>query len=122
MKKSTKAVLLSGLVFPGLGHIYLRRFLFGIVLLCLAGVAIFTITETAVNTALEVVNEIEAGNVALDSQSITQLVEQRSRQAEQSTNIELWLFLSCWLFGIIDSYRIGSRQERTEELSGEIET
>ncbi|MGD8796734.1 MAG: hypothetical protein PVH51_07765, partial [Thiohalophilus sp.] len=120
MKKSTKAVLLSGLVFPGLGHIYLKRYLVGLVLLCIAGIAIFTITETTINIALEVVGEIETGNLALDSQSITQLVEQRSREAEQSTNLQLWVFMACWIFGIIDSYRIGSRKERMEKPSGEI--
>ena len=36
MKRSTRAVLLSGLVFPGLGHIFLKQYLRGSILVLIA--------------------------------------------------------------------------------------
>ena len=117
MKKSTKAVLISGLVFPGLGHIFLRRYVVGLVLLGLAGGAIYAVANTAIETALDVVGEIETGGMAIDSASITQLVAQRSQQTEQTTSMAVWVLMVSWLIGIIDSYRIGRAQERQNESS-----
>jgi hypothetical protein len=122
MKRSTKAALISGLVFPGLGHFFLRRYLVGLVLLCLAVGATYTIVDTVVETALEVVEEIENGSMAIDSASISQLVEQRSQQAEQSTDMAVWVLMVSWLIGVIDSYRVGRAQERQQESSETKET
>jgi hypothetical protein len=119
MKKSTKAVLISGLVFPGLGHIFLRKYVAGLVLLCLAGGSIYTVANTAIGTALDVAREIESGNTAIDSGSISEMVAKRSQQAEQSMNVALWALMASWVVGIVDSYRIGRAQERLEESSVE---
>jgi len=117
MKRSTKAALLSGLVFPGLGHIYLRRYVAGLVLLCLAGGSIYIVASTVIDTALDVAGEIESGGMAADSASISELVTQRSQQAGQSANVAAWVLMACWLIGIFDSYRVGRAQERREESS-----
>jgi hypothetical protein len=111
MKRSTKAVLISGLVFPGLGHIFLRRYVVGFVLLCLAGGSIYTVAKTVIDTALDVAEEIESGSVAVDSGSMSQLVAQRSREAEKSTNVAVWVLMASWVIGIIDSYRVGRAQK-----------
>ena len=117
MKRSTKAALISGLVFPGLGHIFLRRYVVGLVLFCLAGGSIYIIAKTVIDTALDVAGEIESGSMAIDLSSISQLVAQRSQQAEQSTNGAAWVLMASWVIGIIDSYRVGPVQERLEESS-----
>jgi hypothetical protein len=117
MKRSTKAVLISGLVFPGLGHIFLRRYVVGLVLLCLAGGSIYYIAETVIDTALDVVGEIESGGMAIDSGSISQLVEERSEQTDRSASLAVWMLMACWVIGIIDSYRVGRAQERLNESS-----
>jgi hypothetical protein len=118
MKKSAKAVLISGLVFPGLGHLYLRSYVAGLVLLCLAAGSIYVIAETIIDTAYDIAGEIEGGGMAMDSSSISQLVEQRSQQTEQSTNLAVWVLLACWVIGIIDSYRVGRAQERAQQSPG----
>lgn len=115
MRKSTKAALISGLVFPGLGHVYLRKYLAGLVLLCLAGLPVYLITAATIDAALDVANEIQAGNVAPDSGAITKLVERRSQRAERSASIAEWVLLAVWLVGIVDSWRVGRAQERQEE-------
>lgn len=117
MKRSTKAVLVSGLVFPGLGHIFLRSYVVGLVLVCLAGGSVYMVVNTAIETALDVAREIETGSMSIDSASISQLVAQRSQQAEQSTNVAVWVFMASWVIGIIDSYRVGRAQERQDESS-----
>jgi hypothetical protein len=114
MRRSTKAALISGLVLPGLGHVFLRKYLVGLVLLCLAGWSIYEVVITAVDTALDIASEIESGSVVLDSASLSQLVAQRSQYAEGSTNIPVWVLIASWVIGIADSYRVGRAQERQE--------
>lgn len=112
MKRTTKAALISGLVFPGLGHVYLRRYIVGVALICLAAWSIYTVAQAAIGTALEIAGEIENGSLAMDAGSIGQLVAQRSQEAEQSTNFAAWVLMATWVFGIVDSYRAGRAQER----------
>jgi hypothetical protein len=122
MKRSTKAALISGLVFPGLGHFYLRRYLKGILLAFAAALAIYFLVSTTVHTALEVVEKIEGGSVPLDVKAIIDLVSQQSQGTEQLTNIATIALLALWLIGIADSYRVGRGQERAQDGKGEKET
>jgi TM2 domain-containing membrane protein YozV len=115
MKRSIKAALLSGLVFPGLGHIYLRRYVQGILLGFGAALAIYFVVSTAVHTALDVAEKIEGGGVPLDVKAITDLVSQQSRGTAQLTNIATIALLAFWAIGIADSYRVGRAQERAED-------
>jgi hypothetical protein len=117
MKRSTKAVLISGLVFPGLGHILLRKYVVGLLLLSLAGGSIYTVANTAIETALNVTREIESGRTAIDSASISQLVAQRSQQAKRPINVAVWVLMASWVIGIVDSYRVGRAQDRQEKSS-----
>jgi len=117
MKKPTKAALISALVFPGLGHIFLHRYIVGAALICLAAWSIYTVAETAIGTALEMAGELENGRLAIDVGSIRQLLAQRSQEAEQSTNLAVWVLVASWVIGIVDSYRVGRAQERLEKIS-----
>ena len=124
MKRSTKAALLPGLVFPGIGHMYLKRYVHGIILSVGAASASYFIVSVVVTTALEVAEKIqsESGGVALDMDAITDLVSQQSSGAEQPTNIAMIALVVCWVVGIADSYRQGRTQERVEKVACEKET
>ena len=122
MKRSTKAALLSGLVFPGIGHMYLKRYVHGIILSVGAASATYFIVSVAVNTALEVVEKIQSGDVPLDMGTITDLVSQQSSGSEQSTKTAMIALVACWVIGIADSYRQGRAQEKVEEVAGKKET
>lgn len=117
MKKSTKAALLSGLLFPGLGHLYLKRYIQGILLFSISATAIYFIISIAVNAALEVVEKIQSNSAgtALDMATITDLVSQQSSGTEQSVNIATAVLVVCWITGIVDSYRQGRAQPANGE-------
>jgi TM2 domain-containing membrane protein YozV len=119
VKRSTKAALLSGLVFPGVGHIYLKRHVHGILLSVVAAYAIYFIISVVVSTALEVTEKIQSGDVLLDMGTITDMVSQQSSGAEQTANVAMIVLLACWVIGIVDSYRQGRADEKA---AGEKET
>ena len=108
MKKSTKAVLLSAFVFPGAGHVYLKRYLFGAVLAGAALAALYVFVSGAVGQALQITAMIERGELHPDVAAIADLVSQQPMGADaQIINIATAVLIITWLIGIVDSYRIG---------------
>jgi len=108
MKESTKAALLSAFVFPGAGHLYLKRYFPGAVLFSVSLGAIYFIVSKMVDRAFQLVEKIQNGTVELNAANIMQLVSQQA--AENKGNLlgtVSAIFIICWLLGIIDSYRVG---------------
>jgi len=122
LKRSTKAALLSCFVFPGAGHWYLERFTLGLMLSFGAASAVYFIASSAVNTAFEVAEKIQAGGVPLDVQTIAELVSQQTRTSEESTNSALIALIALWLIGMFDSYRVGRALEKARGGAGEKDT
>jgi len=117
MKRSMKAALLSALVFPGLGHIYLKRYIPGVALVGVSSAGIYYLTSKTVERALQIVGKIQSGDVPLDVTAITKLVSKQSTGTEdQLLNIATTVIFICWIIGIIDSYRIGRGQDKNEQV------
>lgn len=115
MKKSTKAVLLSAFVCPGVGHIYLKKYIPGVVLVGASLVGIYYLISKAVERSLQIIEQIQSGNVQIDVAAITELVSKQSTGTEaQLLNIATVVIIICWLIGIIDSYRVGCVQYKKE--------
>jgi hypothetical protein len=98
MKKSSKAALLSGLIFPGIGHIFLKEYLRGSALVVLSLAALSVVVTIAYQHALLIVDRIISGDVSVEA------VE----------NAAVIVLVACWLAGIIDSYRLGAVQEKSD--------
>ena len=118
MKKCIKAALLSALlsalVIPGAGHLYLNRRIIGFVLISAAIALLYFIVSIAMERALLIVEKIQNGEVSLDNQSIMALVSQQSASADTGLLNFVWpAFILLWLIGFVDSYRIGCAQDTT---------
>jgi hypothetical protein len=112
MRKSTKAALLSGLVFPGIGHLVLKRYLQGAILIIVALAAMWLLVTGAVNRAMDVVDRIESGEVAMDSASIEAAVSSSENDAGfTAEDASAYVLLIAWLVGIVDCVRLGRRAE-----------
>ena len=114
MKKSTKAVLLSGLVFPGLGHLYLKRWVTGVVLSGVAAFAVYYMSSIAMTIALDVSHRIETGAIPADIATVTNVVSQQFSGTEQATNLASITLLVCWVTGIVGSYWQGQTQDKLD--------
>ncbi len=114
MKRSTKAILLSALVFPGAGHFYLKRWVEGAVLTGAAAWALYVIISVVLNTALDIAGKIESGEVAADTAVISQLITQQLQATEGSTNLATMVLIGCWFIGILGSYWQG-REKQTPD-------
>ena len=107
MRPSLKAALLSGLVFPGAGQISLHRYGRGIILVALVIGALACIIVMGARTALALLEQLEMQGGDVDIATLSRLAAQASTLSNAWYYGSLILIVSCWLFGIIDAYRIG---------------
>jgi len=114
VKKSTKAVLLSGLVFPGLGHLYLKHWMVGMLLSGIAAAATYYIGSVVMDTASVVVEKIQSSGMPVDTDTITALVAQQSSGTEQATSLAKTVWLACWVIGIVGSWWQGRAQDKLD--------
>jgi hypothetical protein len=110
MEKSTKAALLSVLVFPGTGHFYLKKYIAGVVLFSVSAASLYFIVSKVVERAMQIVEKIQSGTVEPDVAAIMQAV---SSQTDNAYLLEIAsaIFIICWVIGIIDSYRVAIVRE-----------
>lgn len=113
MTRSIKAALLSGLVFPGLGHMLLKQYLRGSILMLAALTAFAAIVTVAIRRALTVIDSMNSGEIPVETGAISELVSNSISSTDNSiANFSLIALAACWLIGIIDSYRLGLTQDK----------
>ena len=115
MKRSSKAALLSGLIFPGIGHFFLREYLRGSALVVLSLAALSVVVTSAYQHALLVVDQIVSGDVSMEAGAIAQAVSNSTTATDSLIeNAAVIVLVACWLAGILDSYRLGALQEQSD--------
>jgi TM2 domain-containing membrane protein YozV len=103
MNRSVNAALISGLVFPGAGHLYLRRPLRGCVFLLPALFAAFVYAGDIISRVSEMLDQVLAGRVAPDPVAIAARLEAQGGGSAFVTACGI-VFLVCWIGSIIDSF------------------
>ena len=105
MKKTARAALLSGLVFPGLGQISLKRYMRGAAFMLLTAGGLTLLVFKAVRDALSILNRMEIQGAVIDFQTLLNLAVESSTSLSGSYRIPLLLIVGCWLISIIDAIR-----------------
>lgn len=107
MKKPVNAILLSALVFPGAGHVYLKKTKTGLTLISLTLLSLIYIIADIMDRAFDVVEQIQMGNVPPDTATITAMVEQQP--GGEWLGMASYTIVICWLFGIVGCYLLGKK-------------
>jgi hypothetical protein len=119
MNRSIKVALLSGLVFPGIGHMVLKQYLRGWILMLAALAAMSAIVIVTTRRALVVIDGMASGEIPVDTAAISELVSNSISSSDNFiANTSLLVLAAAWLIGIIDSYRLGMIQENTDKMRG----
>jgi TM2 domain-containing membrane protein YozV len=103
MKKSTVAVLLSLLVFPGAGHVYLKRGVRALAFIVPTLAAGVYIIRQAFEQANKIVDQLTAGTLAVDPVAMAAQIEQSSGNTTMA-NVASAVLLICWLGATIDAW------------------
>ncbi len=111
MDNASKAALLSALVFPGAGQIYLKKIKRGIALLIPVGVCLFAICFGIIKASFALIKKmpVEKGNATFA------VVLKLFSDAVQELNflylaLPALLIIAFWIFSIIDAYLLGKKQ------------
>lgn len=118
MKTSNKAALLSFLVFPGVGHLYLKHYPSGLCLLLAAAAAFYYVVSHAVATALAVVDQVRSGAISPDITSMTTLMSQQTAGQEQTLNLVSLVLVVLWGISIATAYRLGQARDKERAKTG----
>ncbi|HVO65816.1 MAG TPA: DUF5683 domain-containing protein [Syntrophales bacterium] len=111
MKSPVKAALLSGVVFPGLGQIYLKRYMRGLTIIIPVILGLILIIGMAAIGALESLMKIQAEGGKADMDTILNLAATYSKTNAVYSEIIFLFIVCCWFFSVIDAYRIGKRMK-----------
>jgi hypothetical protein len=117
MKKSNKALLMSAFLFPGTGHIVLKRYVSSIILIGIALLSTVTIIRFVVKQVQLVLNKVLQGEVEPSVHVIRQLVtEQQAASGSLGVDIATYSLVAVWLVSIIDCYRIIKANKNIEQI------
>ncbi len=108
MSRSTNAVLLSALVLPGAGQIYLKRYRRGMVLIAISLACLWVFVDSAMQQAAAVLQRLELDGGALDAGQLSDLASQTA--SGSGSTVATFVLAGCWLVGIVDAYRLGKNE------------
>ncbi|MBL7207645.1 MAG: hypothetical protein ISS67_03880, partial [Desulfobacterales bacterium] len=112
MNNSLKGALLSGLAFPGLGRVILKHYKRGIALMLTVSAGLLVIIVKAVQQAVTIPEKIKSGGGAIDMNAVSKAATQASTTSDSLIfNLVLLLIIFCWIFSIVDAYRIGKKKD-----------
>jgi hypothetical protein len=115
MSKSLKAVLFSAFVFPGSGHLYLKKPIQGSLLVVVSIACITILLSLALEKAQQISDKILSGEIPLDVTRITEeITSHAATGGTQWADISTYLLLICWLVSIVDSYRLGRLKDKAD--------
>jgi len=109
MDRSSKAALLSALVFPGVGQWYLGRRLRALLFAVPALAAVWVFLSHAWALAMAINQEIAAGRIGLDPLDIAQRIHQQAASSTGVTDIAAALMIACWAGSAIDAFLLGRK-------------
>jgi hypothetical protein len=116
MKKSVKAALFSGLVFPGVGQFSLKRYARGLIFFLPAMSSLVFMLDHSMRNAFSIVDKIERGEVPLDPDAIANLISATASSSDsRMLAAAQWLIVLCWVVSIIDAYRLGIQADQSDQ-------
>ena len=110
MKPSIKAALISALVFPGLGHLVLKRGARGCLFLVPAALAVFYLLRQVLEVANTLIDQVLAGTLPLDPDLIAARISASGAEGT-AANVAALVCVLCWAGSIIDALRLGAAKK-----------
>ncbi|WP_022943180.1 hypothetical protein [Psychromonas hadalis] len=110
MNKALKATLLSALIFPGLGHLMLKRYPQALFLILSTSIACYLLIINVIETAMQVIHQIEQGEIGLTTAEISNALNlQGVSDYSSNCNIAMIFIMFIWIIAAIDAYRLGKK-------------
>jgi hypothetical protein len=106
MNRSVKAALMSALVFPGAGQLFLKRGARACLFLLPTFGAIALFVSQAMEQATLIANQILDGTIPTDPVALAARLEQSGGDTTLGTAAAI-VMVVCWIGSIVDAYLLG---------------
>jgi len=117
MKTSTKAALLSALVYPGIGQLFYHAYRRAILLILIFSIAAYFYIEEVVNKYQPLIEKVKSGELSLNAQALTYEISKNPIILDQEIVSTLtYILIVSWFVGIVDAYRIGIKKDASASL------
>ncbi|WP_057832230.1 hypothetical protein [Colwellia sp. TT2012] len=111
MKKTIKVTLLSLLVFPGVGHLLLKKYAIALGFIASFSYLLLGFVNEMFTKSQQVIDSIMRGEVSLDVAAIRQaLIDQGVLENPQLTTMG-YVMLAIWGLSAFDAYRIAKKNK-----------
>lgn len=107
MKRSIKAALMSALLFPGSGHVMLGRTKRGLLFLLPCLLAAIYVGTYALQSANQVLQQIDSGALPLDPQRIAEQIASSPGSEAPFMTAAVLVIVLAWAGSIVDAFLIG---------------
>jgi hypothetical protein len=109
MKPTIKAVLMSALLFPGLGHLALKRGKRGCLFIVPCALAVLYVLRRVLQLVSTLSDQVANGTLPLDLQILSDRVD-AAVAAWPGMNLALVICMLCWAGSIADAVWLGRRR------------
>lgn len=103
------AALLSGLVFPGSGQLYLKRIARGLAFIVPTAFAGSILFSSMFERAQDLLARVESGSVPLNADALMAAIARQGDPGILPT-IAGWVLLACWIGSTIDAWLLGGTE------------
>lgn len=107
MQRSTKAVLLSAIVFPGAGQLYLGRYLRACLFLVPALCAVLYFASAVLEPLMAIALQVQNGSMPLDPLAIEARLHQDGQVVSPLVNLAALVMMVAWVGGAVDAWFAG---------------
>ncbi|WP_144212426.1 hypothetical protein [Shewanella donghaensis] len=116
MKKSVKAALLSAFICPGVGHLYIGKKAIGWGIIAACFISLCTIMTIVIQRAQAIADDIVAGNIPLDFNSIYAAVHDSvTLNLPPSMSVATWILVICWIGSTITAYTMAEQIDKQSQ-------
>ena len=109
MPRPLTAALLSGLLFPGAGQIYLKRRLRGWLIVLVVLVAVCYFATQVLTPVLTLMGEALDGTLAPDPVAISERLQREGNADNPLNTLAVAVIVIGWIGSVIDAYLLGRR-------------
>lgn len=121
MNRTTKAVLFSTLIFPGSGHMVVRKWQRGLLFMIPVLIAMWVYIKYSVKQAAIVVDKLMSGEVAPDPIAIAKMLHEGPESGGlMLLAISVYAILALWVLAAIDVFIVARKiaMQETKDLPG----
>ena len=124
MKPATKGVILSGLVYPGTGQMFLGRIYMGLGIITVSTIALIVLIYRMAIRIYRGIDPLFEMLVTkyMTFQNIKSMLNQTGYAGWDLELISLIVFIFCWVAAMVHAYYLGLNKDRRQKSESEAES